>query len=169
MILRACLAICVMGVFCLPAGGQEEGQIYRIKNRFTDKVLVPNDDGTLLVQTTPKPKEEHNRWKLVKAKNENFFRIINVATGKAITSPSKEALAQVALEAPNSEEKSKGGQLWSFEKRGEMFTIQSRHSGFYLDVAMLEKADGATIIQQELNEKGSRGNQVWDLVPVKSP
>lgn len=168
MVRFAVLALGLTAVAALSASGQEDGQVYRIKNRLTDKVLVPDDKGTMLVQGTVKAKDEAGQWKLVKAGEGNFFVIVNVKSGKALTAPSKDALAQVALEAPGKGDKAKVGQLWSFEKKEKMFTIQSRHSGFYLDVFNFEKEDGVKIIQQELNEKGGRGNQVWDLIPVKS-
>lgn len=160
------LALALTGAMAISASGQDDGQVYRIKNKLTDKFLIPDEKGNSLVQGTVKAKEESGRWKLVKAKEGNFFMIVNVGSGKALTAPSKKALDQVALEEPGKGGNAKVGQLWAIEKHEKMFTIESRHSGFYLDVFNFEKEDGVKIIQQELN-KEKRGNQFWELIPVK--
>lgn len=162
------LAILLTGIVAFSAFGQENGQLYRIKNRLTDKFLIPDEKGTHLVQGTVKGKEKAGQWKLVKAKEGNFFMIVHAGSGRALTSPSKTALDQIALEEPGKGGSPKAGQLWGFEKRDKMFTIESRYSGLYLDVFNFEKEDGVKIIQQKLNEKGGRGNQIWELIRVKT-
>lgn len=165
MLRSAWLVVVMLGLTCVSAFGQEDGQVYRIKSRLTDKVLSPNEDGTLLVQESGERKNEKQHWKLVKS--DQHFLIVNVASGKAITSPSKEALAQVALEDHKPNDKPKVGQLWSIEPHSARFLIQSRRSDLYLDVYDFGKEDGVKIIQQTLNGKRGAGNQVWELIPVK--
>jgi hypothetical protein len=170
MIRLAVAALGVTAFLSLSASAQDDGQVYRIRSKLTSKVLAPDAGGKLLVQQSPKGKlkDEALQWKLVKAKEGNFFQIVNVESGKALTAPSKDALAQVAIES-NADGKPKAGQLWSFEKGDNGFTIQSRLSGYYLDVFNFETEDGVKVIQQELNpNKAKRGNQQWELVPVKA-
>lgn len=145
--------------------GQEDGQIYRIKNRLSDKVLAPDETGTLLVQKQLRPRDKSQQWKVIK--NGEFFQIENVASGKFLTSPSKEALAQIELDDDTRKDRPKVGQLWSFHKQQVRYTIQSRHSDLYLDVYDFGTENNVKIIQQVLNNKGNRGNQVWELVPVE--
>lgn len=166
MVRLAAVAVGFVLAGSMPGFAQEDGQIYRIKSRLSDKVLAPSADGTLLVQTTERPRAKNQRWKLVKAGP--FFQIVNMASGKVITAPSKEALDQLTLTDNNKKEKARIGQLWSFSLVRTRYTIQSRHSDLYLDVYDYGKEDGVKIIQQVLNGKpGSAGNQVWQLIPVK--
>lgn len=161
--LRGVLAV-ICGISCLTCFAQEDGVIYRIKSRLTDKNLAPNEDGTLLVQRSERPRDRKQQWKLIKSGE--YFQIVNVASGKALTAPSKEALEQVKLEDNRAGDKPRIGQLWSFNKLKTRYTIRSRHSDLYLDVYDFGKEDGVKIIQQTLNEKGNAGNQVWELIPV---
>ncbi|HEY1068283.1 MAG TPA: RICIN domain-containing protein [Pirellulales bacterium] len=148
------------------AWGQEDGQVYRIKNRLTDKVLAPDASGKLLVQQTGDPKAAAQQWRLVKSAEGNFFKIVNVESGRALAVPSKQPVAQIELHA-TTDDKPHVRQWWSIAKLEKRFTIESQFSGYYLDVFNWETEDGVKIVQQELNKKGDRGNQVWELHPVK--
>ena len=160
--LFACVFVLLGAVLPFVAGAQEEGKVYRIKNKFSDKVLAPNDSGNLLVQRSVVLKDESNRWKLEKSRQGDFYHIVNVVSGKMLTSPSSAALAQIRLQDGNDS----FGQLWVIEPLNQHFTIRSRSSKLYLDVHDFSLDDGAKIIQQTLNKKGGRGNQMWQLVPV---
>jgi hypothetical protein len=143
---------------------QEDGKIYRIKNRLSGKGLTHDESGNLLIQKQIRPRDKAMQWKLIKVGE--FFQIENAESGKVLTSPSKEALEQISLEDNTRNDRPKVGQLWSFHKQQVRYTIQSRQSDLYLDVYDFGTEDGVKIIQQVLNGKGSRGNQVWELVPV---
>lgn len=160
------LALLSLGPLSAVAVAQVDGRVYRIKNQLTDKVLVPDEAGTMLVQGTVKVKDTSSHWKLVKAEDSNHYVVVNVASGKALTAPSKDSKAQIALAELGKNDKPKLGQLWSFEKQDPGFTIESRRSGLYLDVKGLEKEDGVHVIQYELKNKGGRANQTWELVPL---
>lgn len=160
------LIVGFLGIFHVPCYGQEDGQIYRIKSKLSDKNLAPNEDGSLLVQATERLRDKKQRWRLIKSGQ--YFQIENVASGKVLTAPSKEAVAQITLEDNRAKDKPRPGQLWKFDKLKSRYTIQSRHSDLYLDVYDFGTEDGVKIVQQTLNEKpGKSGNQVWELVPVE--
>lgn len=164
---RFVMALLILSASSSSTWGQEDGKVYLIKNKLTDKVLAPNADGTLLVQQTPEEGNSAHHWKLAASKNGKLFQIINVGSGKMLTAPSKDAVVQIPL-ADAAKRQAGSGQLWYFEKRGERFGIRSGLSKLYLDVFDFKTEDGVKIIQQTLNEnREGRGNQLWILVPVE--
>ncbi len=165
---RLCLALLTLGVTLAVtdrAAAQEDGKVYIIRNKSTEKVLTPDRDGGLLIQE-PEPvkpkKAQYRQWKLLK--EGEFFKIVNVGSGKMLMSPSKETGAQIVLEGADG----KGARLWSFTARGaKHFTIESRRGGLFMDVANNDASNGNPVIQYSLNDRGaSRANQLWELIPV---
>ncbi len=148
------------------APAQENGKVYRLKNRMTNKYVSPDDSGEKAVQQSNNPQETSQRWKLVAARGGKVFQIINEETGKALVAPSMEATAQIQLRDAASE-KPKRDELWTIEKGVVNFKIKSHLSGLYLEVFNFEREDGVPITQQTLNDSDGRGNQIWELVPVE--
>jgi hypothetical protein len=157
------LVVMLMGLTTVSCLGQEDGQIYQIKNRRSDKVLAPDASGALLVQTTANPANSSQQWKLVKSGD--YFKIMNVSSGKVLRA-SRAVGQQIAIVNDDGEQGTRGGKLWAFEKQQSNFTIQSRLSDLYLDVLNGETGDGVQVIQEAINNRGMRGNQIWDLVPA---
>lgn len=163
---RVLLAVAFLVLAVTSAPAQENGKVYRFKNRMTDKFLSLDDTGEKAVQQSNKPDETSQRWKLVAARGGKAFQIINEKSGKALVVPSKEATAQIQLRDAASE-KPKRDELWTIEKGVTNFKIKSQLSGLYLEVFNFEREDGVPITQQTLNDSDGRGNQIWELVPVE--
>jgi|GEM_PF-3463364 len=165
MLRSTLFAICVTALAVVSAQGQEDGQVYLVKNILTGKVIAPAMDGSGLVQNDMKPRVKFQQWKLVKGKMDNVFQLVNVGSGKVITSPSKESAAQLIFEEAAA--KHKPSQWFVVEKMPRGLLIKSQSSGHYLDVEGADSANKTAIIQYTLNEKQVRGNQLWELVPAK--